>query len=91
MYSKDEASKLREQFWLTFGKYMKPIPSANGFPINWVNYKTGVKNVFFRLNADQKSATISIDITHADEETRLIYFEQFNAVKLFFNDAVNEE
>ena len=91
MYSKDEASKLRHQFWITFGKYMKPIPSADGSPVNWVNYKTGVKNIFFRMNAKQKSANISIDITHTQEEKRLKYFEQFKAFKLQFNDEINEE
>jgi hypothetical protein len=91
MYSKEEASKLRQQFWITFGKYMKPIPSAEGLPINWINYKTGVKNVFFRMNAEQKSTSISIDITHTDEETRIAFFEQFVAFKNLFSDAVNEE
>ncbi|MBY0542832.1 MAG: DUF4268 domain-containing protein [Sphingobacteriaceae bacterium] len=91
MYSKEEASKLRQQFWITFGKYMKPIPSADGLPINWVNYKTGVKNVFFKMNADQRKTTISIEITHQDEEARAIYFEQFKALKLLFSEAVNEE
>ena len=91
MYSKEEASKLREQFWITFGKYMKPIPSADGLPINWVNYKTGVKNVFFRMNAEQKQTTISIDITHQNSTDRILFFEQFTALKLLFNNAVSEE
>jgi len=91
MYSKEEASKLRQQFWITFGKYMKPIPSAEGLEINWVNYKTGVKNIFFRMNAEQKFAVISIDITHPDQETRMLYFEQFKAFKILFNEALNEE
>lgn len=91
MYSKEEASKLRQQFWITFGKYMKPIPSAEGLPINWVNYKTGVKHVFFRMNAEQKQTTIAIDITHADMASRHLFFEQFKAFHILFNDAVNEQ
>jgi hypothetical protein len=91
MYSKEEASKLRQQFWITFGKYLKPIPSADGLPINWINYKTGVKNVFFRMNAEQYQAMISIDLTHGDEATRNRYLEQFKALKLLFAAAVNEE
>ncbi|RZL17844.1 MAG: DUF4268 domain-containing protein, partial [Pedobacter sp.] len=91
MYSKEEASKLRQQFWITFGKYMKPVPSAEGLPINWVNYKTGVKNVFFRMNAEQKQASISIDITHGDLATRKLFFEQFVAFKKIFSDVVNED
>lgn len=91
MYSKEEASKLRQQFWITFGKYMKPIPSADGLPINWVNYKTGVKHVFFRMNAEQKQTTIAIEITHADMASRALFFEQFKAFQVLFNAAVNEQ
>jgi hypothetical protein len=91
MYSKEEASKLRQQFWITFGKYMKPIPSAEGLPINWVNYKTGVKNVYFRMTTEQKATSISIDITHADEQTRITFFEQFVALNKLFADAINED
>lgn len=91
MYSKEEASKLRQQFWITFGKYMKPIPSADGISVNWINYKTGVKNVFFRMNAEQDKSIISIDITHKDEQARAIYYEQFKALKVLFSDYTKED
>ena len=91
MYSKEEASKLRQQFWITFGKYMKPIPSAEGLPINWVNYKTGLKHVFFKMDVTQNEAIISIAITHPDQEIRKLYFEQFKAFRLLFSDALAEE
>lgn len=91
MYSKEEASKLRQQFWITFGKYLKPIPSAEGLTINWVNYKTGVKNIFFKMDAGQKEATISINIQHQDEVARQQFFEQFLALKSIFTNTLNEE
>lgn len=91
MYSKEEASKLRQQFWITFGKYMKPIPSAEGLPINWVNYKTGLKQLFFKMDVTQKEAIIAIDITHPDQELRTVYFEQFQAFNRLFFEAMGEE
>ena len=91
MYSKEEASKIRQQFWITFGKYMKPIPSAEGLAINWVNYKTGVKHIFFKMNAEQRCTIISIDITHPDQEKRQLFFEQFKAFKILLNDALGED
>jgi hypothetical protein len=91
MYSKEEATQLRQQFWITFGKYMKPIPSAGGLPINWVNYKTGVKHVWFKMNAEQHKASISIVFSHPDRELQLLYFEQLTAFKNLFKEAVNEE
>ncbi len=46
MFSKQEASQLRKDFWTAFGLYMRPIPSAEGDKINWINYKTGEKDIF---------------------------------------------
>jgi hypothetical protein len=91
MYSKDEASKIRQQFWIAFGKYMKPIPSAEGLTINWANYKTGVKHLFFKMNAEQRFTIISIDITHPDQGTRQLFFEQFKAFKTLLNEALGED
>jgi len=91
MYSKEETSKLRQQFWIAFGKYMKPIPSAEGLTINWVNYKTGVKHIVFRMEATQREALIAIDIIHPDQEIRKLYFDQFKAFRLLLIEAVGEE
>jgi hypothetical protein len=91
MYSKEEASKLKQQFWITFGKYLKPIPSAEGGEINWVNYKTGIKHIFFRMNANQREAKISIDIAHPDSVKREIYYNQFLAFKTILHETLGEE
>jgi hypothetical protein len=91
MYSKQEASQLRQEFWTTLGQYMRPILSAEGERVNWVNYKTGEKNISFRMQADNKKATIAIELTHKDKEIQQLYFEQFLQFKNLFDDAMNEE
>jgi hypothetical protein len=91
MYSKQEASQLRQEFWTTFGQYMSPILSAEGEKVNWVNYKTGEKNISFRMHADNKKASISIVLNHTDKEIQQLYFEQFLQFKNMFDDVVNEE
>lgn len=91
MYSKHEASQLKQEFWTTFGQYMSPILSAEGEKVNWVNYKTGEKNISFRMDADNKKAIIAIELTHKDKEIQHIYFEQFLQFKTLFNDATKEE
>lgn len=91
MFSKEEAAKLRQQFWTSFGQYMKPILSAEGLPINWINYRTGVKNIFFKMDIEGKSAKIAIQITHVDEGIRALFFEQFEEFRLLLNDALQEE
>src|SRR5437764_6622218 len=76
MYSKQEAAQLKQEFWTTFGQYMSPVFSAEGEKINWINYKTGEKDIYFRMYADGKSAKIGIELTHKDPGIRHLYFEQ---------------
>lgn len=91
MYSKEETVRLKQQFWIAFGKYMKPVPAADGLPTNWINYKTGVKYLHFRMNAEQFKTSISIEITHDDEITSKLFFEHFEAYKAIFFTYLNEE
>lgn len=91
MYSKQEVAQLKQEFWTTFGQYMSPILSAEGEKINWVNYKTGEKNIHFRMRADSKKAGISIDLTHKDRDIQQLYFEQFYELRRFLLDVAGEE
>lgn len=90
MYSKSEVSQLRQAFWTTFGQYMAPVPSAGGGAVSWMNYKTGLKHVYFRLHADARRATIGIELTHPDAEIRELFFEQFVALKKVLHETLGE-
>lgn len=90
MFKREEASRIRHEFWTTFGKYMRPIPSAEGMKINWVNYHTGIKDVHFRMDAGSKSATISISIEHNDAGMRELFFEQFMEFKDLLHATLGE-
>ena len=81
MYSYEQSSKLKTQFWTSFGQYMKPVPGASGLPVNWINYKTGIRNIHFKMDADNTKAVIAIEISHSEEEERLQYFNQFVSLK----------
>ena len=91
MYSRQEASQLRQEFWTAFGQYMQPILSAEGEKINWINYKSGEKHIFFRMQADNKKAFIGIELTHPDPDIQQLYFEQFSELKKFLFAETNEE
>lgn len=91
MFSREEASRIRQDFWTTFGRYMSPIPSAEGMKINWVNYHTRLKDVYFRMDAGQKSAVISISIEHTDPGIQEVYYDQFLEFKSLLHDTVQEE
>ncbi len=88
MYSKEEARRLREQFWTSFGQYMSAVPSADGEKVNWVNYKTGVKHLFFKMDVSNKKAIILIEITTPDSSMRELIYAQFVELRSIFESTV---
>jgi hypothetical protein len=91
MYSRREASQLKQEFWTIFGKYMTPVPSAEGEKINWVNYKTGEKGIFFKMQTDSKSAFIAIELNHPDIAIQHLVYEQFLQMKNLLQTTLKEE
>ena len=79
MYSAAEASFIKQKFWTSFGMYMSPVPSATSEKVNWVNYKTGIKGISFKLNADKDSASVVVEIFLKDTMLQHQYFETFNS------------
>ncbi len=81
MFSKQEASFIRKKFWETTGQYLAPMPSASLEKVNWINYKTGVRHISFRMHADENMALLSIEISHPDPKKRELCFNQFLSLK----------
>ena len=91
LYSKDQASQLKQAFWTAFGQYIAPHPSADGAKVNWINYKTGIKHLFFKMQADHRQASIGIEITHPDAGMQELIFEQFREYKKMLELQLEEE
>lgn len=86
MYSKKEASLVRKKFWTSFGQYMKPILNASGETINWLNYKTGIKDIYFRMDAGSISSSIAIELRHTDPIRRKQVYDRLFACKQILED-----
>ena len=91
MYSKDQASKLKQEFWTTFGQYLALQLSSEGNRVNWINYKTGIKHLYFRMQADQKTASIGIEMANPDSSIQELLFEQFREFKTILTSYLGEE
>ncbi|MDN3584848.1 DUF4268 domain-containing protein [Mucilaginibacter flavus] len=91
MYSRDQASQIKQAFWTAFGQYIAPQPSADGLRINWINYKTGIKHLYFKMQADKRSAFIAIEITHPDFGMQELMFEQFKELKPVLAASIAED
>ncbi len=91
MYTREQASIIKQQFWTRFGKYMAPILSADGEKINWMNYKTGIRHINFRMNATQGSAYIGIEINHKDDVQAAALYKQFRKCEQMLEDTLQEK
>ncbi|GAA4327524.1 DUF4268 domain-containing protein [Flaviaesturariibacter amylovorans] len=91
MFTRKEASELRQAFWTTFGQYVQPVLSAEGERINWINYKTGEKDIAFRMETGDRDVQIGIVLSHKDAGLRQLYYEQFAALRPSLESALGEE
>jgi hypothetical protein len=91
MYTRQETSLIRQQFWTRFGQYMKPVLGASDQEINWINYKTGIRNLLFRMESVNDRTSISIVLEHPDTVTRKHYFERLLAMKSLFEQIAGAE
>jgi len=91
MYTKQEIYRQKQAFWTAFGRYMKPILSADGGEISWLNYKTGNKHVQFKMEADSRQAQIAVILHHSDPGMQRLYFDRFTQLKGIFEEELQEK
>lgn len=91
MYTREQAALLRQAFWTALGKYLAPQRSADGLKTHWLNYRTGFKHLYFRLQADHRTASIAIEITHPDAEVQELFFGQLVEWKEMLHETLGEE
>lgn len=91
MGKKSEKAQIRERFWTTLGRYMAPVPSAEGLKVNWINYKTGVPGVYFKLDATHELANHSIVISHKDPDLQELLVDQMLQLKVMMHSALGPE
>lgn len=89
MLSKEERKAHNTEFWREIKRQFNRIPNAEGKFIQWLNYPTGVKDIFVRFKVDNKRSVISIDIQSKDEGIRDLIWEQFQELRKVFEGNVS--
>lgn len=78
MFSKEEAKRLREEFWTHFGKE---------YPRKWILYDTKIKEIQLKFTFTPEVAQVSLDISSSDELIREYYWDKMLSLK---NILLNE-
>ncbi|HAA01563.1 MAG: DUF4268 domain-containing protein [Flavobacteriales bacterium] len=90
MYPKGYASQYRQEFFEFLKLKMSRRLSSEKVRINWMKYKTGVDDLYFRCEIDRSSARFCIDIQHRDPGVRELVYNQFLEMKTVLHQHVGE-
>lgn len=71
MFSKEASRKLREDFWISFGK---------SYPRKWILYRTQIKGFSLKFHFTINQAMVSIDVD-AHLEQRIDLWEKLMSLK----------
>ncbi len=87
MFSKEEAAKIKKEFWIAF---------AEEYPRKWLLHNTKIKDVTFKFYVDNKKAQVLLDIEPKDDDKRKIYFQKIESLKTilieeYLSDAIFDE
>ncbi len=67
MFSKEEAKRIRQEFWTSFGQ---------NYPRKWLLYNTKIKELSLKFTFTTKMAQVSIDIDTDDALIKEYYYEK---------------
>lgn len=87
MYTKEDISKGSTKFWTSFGQYMKPVPNLGENAVSWLNYKTGIRFLFFKMTADLQKASIAIELRHPTRVIRMRHYHKLEAIKNLMEES----
>lgn len=81
MLAKEARKERNEKFWSGFKEYMRGTLSSTEKRVNWLNYKTEVKDTYLRLICDGKTTAVCYDIQFKDAGIKAIFWEQLSELK----------
>ena len=71
MYSREEAKKIRQEFWISFGM---------NYPRKWILYNTRIKDLSLKFDFNREYAEVSMEVGSGDDTIRQYYFEKLQSL-----------
>lgn len=82
MYSKEEAQRIKHEFWIAF---------AEKFPRKWLLYDTKIKDFSLKFYVDNKKAEVLFSIENRDTEKRYAYFDKLQSLRTILHEEYEPE
>lgn len=87
MYSKDEAAKIRKEFWIAFDVYSRKYIGAYR---KWLLYDTGIKDFVLKFEINRSFARVLLSVENRSEDKRFDVFVKLKEYELLYNDILGE-
>lgn len=91
MFTKEEKKQLKLDFWEGVNTQLSAKGKSLGRNIDWMNYPTNIKRLFFRMEVNHQSAKLCIDLQFIDEGVREVFFEQFEEFQNILNNTITTQ
>ncbi len=91
MFSKEEAKKLREEFWDSFKQLSAGRRARKGLPGNWMLSQTGMKALNLRFHVDREVAQVGIDLETKNMDKRIELYEKLESLKKLLEEAMESQ
>ena len=88
MFSKEEAKKLREEFWDRFRQMSAGRRARKKLPGNWMLTQTGIKALNLQFYVDREVAQVGIDLETRNMDKRIELYEKLESVKKLLEGAM---
>jgi len=86
MFTKEEEKQIRFDFWSELNDQLDQVRGVNGNKVNWTNFNTHIRHLYFRMEADQQGTRLCIDLQFPDESIRSLFYEQFTEFEQKLSD-----
>ncbi len=88
MYSKEEAAKIRKEFWIAFDVYSRKYLGAHR---KWLLYDTGIKDFLLKFEINRSYARVLLSIENKSEDKRFDVFVKLKEYELLYTDILGED
>jgi len=88
MFSKEEAKKLREEFWDQFKQMSAGKRTRKKLPGNWMLAQTGIKALNLRFHVDREVAQVGIDLETRNMDKKIELYEKLESLKKLLEKAM---
>lgn len=88
MFSKEEAKKLREEFWDQFKGMSAGKRARKKLPGNWMLDQTGIKALNLRFHVDREVVQVGIDLETRNMDKKIELYEKLESLRKLLEEAM---